>query len=140
MGECVADCSSAVCFLCAGPAAQGRPMDATCRADPGRGRTASASGCASAYDHEALPGIEISLILEGQRLTARPCFAGLLVKAAFQMSSLHSDHRNVAFRHHHRNRNALAIFQFPRCFISNPHKTGHKTEKNIRDARPDVSH
>ena len=38
-------------------------MAATCRADPGRGRKASASGCASAYDHEALPGIVMALIL-----------------------------------------------------------------------------
>ena len=93
-----ADCSSSVCFLCAGPAVRGRPMATTGRADPGRGRTGSAAGCASAYDHEALPGIEITLILEKSRLTACPCFAGLLVKSASQMSSLHSDHWNVDFR------------------------------------------
>ena len=65
---------------------------------------------ASAYDHEALPEIEMVLLLESPRLTARPCSAELLVKAAFQMSLLHSDHRNEAFRHHH---------------ISNPHIFEH---------------
>ena len=72
-------------------------MAATKRADPGRGRTGSASGCASAYDHEALPGIEMVIIHGSPRLTARPCSAGLLVKSAFQMSSQHSDHRDADF-------------------------------------------
>ena len=39
-------------------------------------------------------------ILGSPRLTARPCFAGLLVKSAFQISSLYSDNWNVDFRHH----------------------------------------